>query len=89
MVAEETVIGDLNNDDVIDIFDVAALRKLLLTGNNTPTPDSRIDLNRDGYLNVADLVKLQRYVLGYSDSSLTKVFFVMGQDHQEKTIRQN
>ena len=76
-VEVEAVIGDINNDGVIDIFDVAFLRKILLSGPIEGMPDATMDLNSDNIVNTADLVKLQRYVLGYPDSDLTKKTFIL------------
>ena len=73
----ETVLGDINRDDVIDVFDVAALRKLILTEGRNEVPDITTDLNGDRVLNIADLIKLQRYILGYPDSDLTRVTFTV------------
>lgn len=71
--AMDVVRGDVNNDGVIDVFDLIRMRTLLISSNNSGTPDGSIDLNSDGYFNTADFVKLQRYVLGYSDSDLSKL----------------
>ncbi|MBR6967385.1 MAG: glycosyl hydrolase 53 family protein [Ruminococcus sp.] len=71
--AMDVVRGDVNNDGVIDVFDLIRMRTLLISSNNSSTPDGSIDLNSDGYFNTADFVKLQRYVLGYSDSDLSKL----------------
>ena len=40
-------------------------------------PDITTDLNGDRVLNIADLIKLQRYILGYPDSDLTRVTFTV------------
>ena len=80
----ETVLGDINRDDVIDVFDVAALRKLILTEGRNEVPDITTDLNGDRVLNIADLIKLQRYILGYPDSDLTRVTFTVPVDQRKR-----
>lgn len=58
-------IGDINMDGVIDGFDMIALRKLLIKGHgSSPASESYSDLNGDKKVNTADLVLLQRYLLG-------------------------
>ena len=60
---EHTVIGDVNRDNAVDIYDVIAVRRLLLT-----TEDYNVnfyhDVNGDCKLNIGDLVALTRFVLG-------------------------
>ena len=65
---KDIILGDINGDGVIDVFDVTALRKAVLAGKSSIL----LDLNCDGYAGAADLVKLQRYVLGAKDSDLTR-----------------
>ncbi|MCR5600364.1 MAG: glycoside hydrolase family 11 protein [Ruminococcus sp.] len=63
---EHTVIGDVNRDNAVDIYDVIAVRRLLLT-----TEDYNVsfyqDVNGDCKLNISDLVALTRFVLGKTD----------------------
>lgn len=63
-------IGDINEDNRIDIFDMIELKKAYLNGR---TEDSRYDLfradiNQDGKIGIADLVMLQNYLLGKTDN---------------------
>ena len=67
------VIGDINYDGVIDVFDVVSLRRILLGGSAEGIVDDVMDLNGDSVVNTADLVKLQHYILGYPDSDLKKI----------------
>ena len=58
-------IGDINMDGMIDSFDMIALRKLLIKGRGeSPASESYSDLNGDKKVNMADLILLQRYLLG-------------------------
>ena len=59
--------GDTNGDGVIDVFDLASLRRGILSiMSGTGSSPSNSDVNGDGAVNVADLVCLQRYLLGAS-----------------------
>ena len=61
----EGAAGDLNDDGVVDVFDLAPLRRMilnLLAGIGQYS--HRADINSDGIVNVADLVCLQRFLLG-------------------------
>ena len=59
------LIGDINCDGVIDVFDLAPLRKGILNMIiGTAKAPANSDINGDGDVNVADLVLLQRYLLG-------------------------
>ena len=57
--------GDVNCDGAIDVFDLTPLRKAILRVifDDGDVPESA-DVNDDGDVNVADLVCLQRYLLG-------------------------
>lgn len=60
---EKYIIGDLNNDGRIDIFDVVLERKAVLNAfagtPNTPAAD----IDQDGNVGVNDLVLISKYVL--------------------------
>ena len=64
----EIILGDINSDGVIDVFDVISMRKALLSGSRS----AEFDLNGDNEVGVADLVKLQRFILGNKDGDLAK-----------------
>lgn len=55
-----TVFGDLNDDKVIDSFDVILMRGKVADGNN----DKKLDFNCDDKVNSDDLTLLSDYVLG-------------------------
>ncbi|MBP5580109.1 MAG: dockerin type I repeat-containing protein [Ruminococcus sp.] len=61
-------MGDVNNDSSIDIFDMVALRKMLIQGYNDQNSSKyNADVNLDGKVNIADLVLLQNFLLGKID----------------------
>ena len=59
------LLGDINCDGVVDVFDLAPFRRgilsMIVSGSAAP---ANSDINGDGSVNVADLVLLQRYLLG-------------------------
>ena len=65
---KEIILGDINSDGAIDVFDVVALRKAVIAGEKS----AEFDLNADGKIGIADLVKLQVYILGAKDNDLSK-----------------
>lgn len=57
--------GDINLDKQIDNFDAIALRRMLLTGKaETFEGKNYADINRDGKVGIADLLMLQKFLLG-------------------------
>ena len=58
--------GDANGDGVVDVFDIIALRKRLLSswGSNATIADRALDVNNDCEIGVGDLVSLQNFLLG-------------------------
>ena len=59
-VEEFVLFGDLNGDDRVDAFDMILLRQSV-TGTGKV---SAADVNDDGETGIADLVKLERFLLG-------------------------
>ena len=59
-------MGDANMDGVVDIFDSIAIRKAILFDDYSNNNINRhfADLNKDGEINVGDLVILNKYLLG-------------------------
>ena len=60
-VESYVLFGDLNGDDRVDTFDLIMMRKTV-TGSYSSS--SAADINDDGSVGAADLVKLERFLLG-------------------------
>lgn len=66
----EILAGDVCPDMQIDSFDMAMLRKLLISpqNNTAASVKAAADTNGDGEISIADAVVLQSYILGKTDS---------------------
>ena len=53
------MLGDINDDGVIDIFDLTALRSAVIKGEYI----GKCDLNGDKLVDIADFVTLKKAVL--------------------------
>lgn len=61
----ETMPGDVNQDGEVDIFDLDASMRLLVSGDKTQIERRAIaDVTRDGTFDVADLIRLTKYLHG-------------------------
>lgn len=58
-----TPLGDINNDMIIDTFDMLFLRRMLMSGNLESDAKKRADVNSDGNVNISDAVELQKFLL--------------------------
>ena len=56
--------GDINGDQIIDVFDMILFRKHLLNEDTPEWMKHVLDVNRDGEFAVSDLVALQNFILG-------------------------
>ena len=56
-------MGDVNNDRVVDVSDVVALRRYLAGGYGVEINEELADMNEDGEINVADVVLLRRFLV--------------------------
>ncbi|MAV58424.1 MAG: hypothetical protein CMG07_00530 [Candidatus Marinimicrobia bacterium] len=56
----DSLIGDFNNDGIINILDVILLVNIVLVNGN----DTSVDLNEDGIINILDIVQLVNIILG-------------------------
>lgn len=56
---------DMNSDNNIDVFDFIILRKQLIENNQHPSGDA----NNDGKVSIADLVTMNRYIIGKGELS--------------------
>ena len=55
----DTLVGDFNNDGIINILDVIQLVNIVLENEY----DSIVDLNEDGIINILDIVQLVNIIL--------------------------
>ena len=57
---EDLLIGDLNNDGLVNVIDIVAIVNYVLSDISY---NSQMDLNEDGFVNVVDIVSLVNIVL--------------------------
>ena len=57
-------IGDVNDDEVINMKDVTMLRRYVVGGYNVTLNEDAADVNCDGIINMKDVTMLRRYVVG-------------------------
>lgn len=60
---DDFIYGDVNFDGVVDIFDLALVKRHLTSGVLGRNGMRRADVNADGVIGVADAVALQKYLL--------------------------
>ncbi|MBQ3408025.1 MAG: dockerin type I repeat-containing protein [Clostridia bacterium] len=61
---DKLILGNLNFDGVVNVFDMTMMRKALIYGWNDTIAYRMADMTGDGYVNVADLVYMHRWLLG-------------------------
>ena len=59
-IPEDSILGDSNNDGILNVLDVVSMVTLVLDGNYNMLSD----MNSDGALNVLDVVLLVSNILG-------------------------
>ena len=64
--AEEVILGDLNNDGIVDVFDLVLMRKSVLNKKISHAERRVSDLNGDASIDVADAVIMQKFLLNES-----------------------
>ena len=57
---EESVVGDINGDQIVNIQDIILIINMILAGNN----DAAGDINSDGTVNILDVVQMINIILG-------------------------
>ena len=61
--------GDYNDDDIINILDLAFLVEFVTSDGNPPVGgDARADANGDGYVNIADVIYFMNYLFGAAET---------------------
>ena len=57
---QQSILGDINGDQVVNIQDIILIINMVLAGSN----DSSGDVNADGTVNILDIVQLVNIILG-------------------------
>lgn len=58
----EELLGDVNSDKKINIFDSASLKHYIIS-NTAKIDKANSDMNNDGSINIADLIKINKFLL--------------------------
>ena len=62
-------IGDLNNDNELNILDLIFIVNIILNNEQ----DSQFDLNQDGDINIIDIISLVNLILGDSSQRISSI----------------
>ena len=60
---EDLIVGDVNHDGVVDVFDLALVKRELVQTTLTRQDRRRADTDADGKVGVVDAVAVQKYLL--------------------------
>ena len=82
-MTERYLIGDLNDDGRVNVFDAILLRRQFVSGVFDPSAD----IDDDGECGVTDLVKFQRYMLGREDFAPQERVFKRRIEHPDDRHR--
>ena len=63
-ITVKNIIGDVNNDGVVDVTDVITLRRYLAGGYGIVVDEVTADIDGDGNVTVADVVVLRQLLVG-------------------------
>lgn len=63
-VSAQTVPGDLNGDNNVNLKDAVLLRRYIAGGWNVSLTETTADINKDGTVNLKDVVLLRRFIAG-------------------------
>ena len=59
---KENVLGDVNSDKKVNIFDSVALKRYVLS-EMSPINSSNSDMNGDGVVDASDLIQINKFLL--------------------------
>ena len=62
-ISVESLIGDVNEDGVVDVADIVTLRRYIAGGYDVNVNSEQADINADGEITVSDIIALRRYIL--------------------------
>lgn len=60
---EEIILGDINHDNIVNVFDMIKIKRHLLNNTLTRQEKRNADTNADGYVDVADADAIQKYLI--------------------------
>ena len=66
----DSLRGDLNDDETVNLKDAVLLRRYIAGGWNVEPDESASDINGDGTVNLKDVVMLRRFIAGGWDVTL-------------------
>ncbi len=61
-ITVDELVGDVNNDGIVDVADVITLRRYMSSGYDVTINFDQADMNDDGIITMADIVMLRRYI---------------------------
>lgn len=59
----DVILGDVNNDDRVDVFDLTLMKRELLNPGKTGIDLVAADVNADGTIDIKDVIEVQDYLL--------------------------
>ena len=62
--APDFLLGDANDDGVIDLLDVVSIRRYIVGGWDVKLNELAADFNQDGIIDLKDVVLIRRYIVG-------------------------
>ncbi len=71
------ILGDINNDGVVDSFDMVLMRKELVSKTLDTNAKERADVNLDGIVTVADAEELQKFILTGKPFTENSIFYAV------------
>ena len=58
---QQSILGDVNGDEVVNVQDIILIVNMVLANNNDPSSD----INADGIVNILDVVQLVGIILNF------------------------
>lgn len=77
------IFGDINNDGVVDSFDMVLMRQGIVSGVFDGDSEKRADVTLDGKVTVEDMKELQKFILTGQPFETTSVFYAVDMKVEE------